>query len=425
MVLREIGHRKVGFLLGLLAIAGAVACSIAVLELLERHRATTTVIVSEHRDALEALVKKHEDDTRKSMKKLGFNILILPKEQQLHQLYADDFARKTMPEEFVDRLAESSIVSVNHLLPSLTQKVFWEEGQRTALVMGVRGEVPILHRSLKKPLQPAVPPGKVVLGFELHSARGLKVGDSVTVQGRNFEVSGLHAQRGSKDDITMWIDLATAQEMFDKKGEVNAILALECNCTAERLPIIRQEIAGILPDTQVIERGSRATARAEARLAARKLAEKTLADTEANRVALYEQRESFASILLPVVLGAAGLFIAILMALNVRERRQEIGILRALGVRGPRVLSVFLLKALAIGLLGAAIGCPLGLALAGYFGDPQDAARLAQQDSVRQGPTTVLALAHVLIAPLVTLSASWIPALSAARQDPARVLRTD
>jgi len=440
LVTREIAFRKLTFLISLAAIAAAVACSCAALlllddhgqrtaEIVEEHERKTVTIVAGHAADLAALVKKHEDETRKTMKKLGFNVLILPLEQKLEDLYADDFATKYMPESYVDKLANSSIMTVNHLLPSLTQKLVWPEEQRTIIVIGVRGEVPIHHRDPKKPLLDAVPKGKAVLGYELHQKQGRKVGDKITLKGQEFEVAKGHPQRGTKDDITIWIDLATAQEMFGKQGKVNAILALECNCAADRLAVIREEIAGILPDTQVIERGSRATARAEQRAAAKKHAERALADAkanrdellgqrEANRDKLFAQREAFAAMLVPLVLVGAALLVGVLAFLNVRDRHAEIGVLRALGVGGARIVAVFLGKALVVGAIGGAIGFPLGLAIASGQGE----SAAAQTGLFGLFDATLLVVVLVA-APLVAVLASWLPALIAAQQDPAIVLR--
>src|SRR5208283_354785 len=132
----------------------------------------------------------------------------------------------------------------NHLLPSLQQKLVWPEQQRTILVMGVRGEV-LIHSGKQKPILEAVPPGTIVLGHELHQSLNLKVGDKVTMKGKEFTVHKLHPVRGGKDDITVWINLKEAQELFDKVGQINAMLALECNCSADRLSKIREEIGSI------------------------------------------------------------------------------------------------------------------------------------------------------------------------------------
>ena len=100
-----------------------------------------------------------EDAIRKSMKGLGFNIFIYPEGQDMAEVYSQGFASKTMPEEYVTTLANSEIVTVNHLLPRLTRKIKWPEQDRTVVLIGVRGEVPLAHKDPKKPLIEPVPAG--------------------------------------------------------------------------------------------------------------------------------------------------------------------------------------------------------------------------------------------------------------------------
>jgi len=60
----------------------------------------------------------------------------------------------------------------------------------------------------------------------------------------------------------------------------------------------------------------------------------------------------------------AGIGIMNIMIVSLMERTREIGILKALGMKGRTVLLIFLGEAAIIGLLGAAIGIGLGLGLA-------------------------------------------------------------
>ena len=82
------------------------------------------------------------------------------------------------------------------------------------------------------------------------------------------------------------MNLAECQELLDQKGRINAILALECNCASiDRLGSeIRAEISKILPGTKIIEKGSRALARAEARVKAKSTADREKATIQASRL---------------------------------------------------------------------------------------------------------------------------------------------
>ncbi len=128
--------------------------------------------------------------------------------------------------------------------------------------------------------------------------------------------------------------------------------------------------------------------------------------------------ESLASVITPIVVLASAIWVGLLALANVRERRTEIGLLRALGKGPVTVASLFLGKAVLLGLFGAGIGFLLGSLAAHWLG-----VRLldvpADYFSVRY---SLLAVA-VLGAPLVSAMASYLPTLSALAQDPAVVLR--
>lgn len=114
-----------------------------------------------------------------------------------------------------------------------------------------------------------MPEGTIVLGYELHQSLGLNVGDSVKLLGEEFTIHKCHEHRGSKDDITAWINLRQGQELLDKKGRINAIVALQCVCVGRDLSRMRSEITKVLPDTQIVEIGTeKALARFETRMRA-------------------------------------------------------------------------------------------------------------------------------------------------------------
>ena len=211
---------------------------------------------------------------------------------------------------------------------------------------------------------------------------------------------------------------------------VNAILALECNCAArDRIGQIRADLAGILPGTQVIERGPPALARAEMRNRAKKQAEGDLAKAKAageahverergHRRQMKDEQESMAAILVPLVVAGCAVWIGILVFNNVRQRREEIGILRAIGIRSFQILFIFLGKAFLVGIVGAGLGY-----LAGFTVGMLWSGLPLTVDSTAVLFSLQALLFAIVMAPLLSGVASWIPAMSAARQDPAIVLQ--
>ena len=380
----------------------------------------TGTILAEKQLLVEEEGKALNDAMRKITIGLGFNALILPEDQDLNELYVEGTLSKSMPEEYVDRLAGSRIVTINHLLPTVSKKIRWEEQDMTVVIMGTRGEVPLLHKDPKKPMLDAVPVGKIVIGFQIHQQRKLKQGDKVQLMGKEFEILTLNKERGTVDDGTVWVHLSEAQEMLNMENLINGIWALECHCAGDRISQIRAEITKILPGTQVIERGTKALARAEARNTAKQAAETAMEREQDNRTALKQKQESFSSVLVPLVIVGSSVWIGFLTFGNVRQRKSEIGILRAIGLRSNQILMIFLGKAVLTGLIGALLGYLIGF----YVGMSWGELPVSMENTSQLFSFEVLFISLVL-APLLSIIASWIPAMMAVQQDPANILQED
>lgn len=424
LILLEILHRKLSFILGLLAVTVAVGALVGQVVLLAQHDQRTEQLLQAKEAETKARMDKLQDEIRIITKNLGFNIRILPKELNLADLDARDFADKYMPEEYAQRLAQAKLVTINHLLPSLEQKVHWPELDKLIVLIGTRGEVPILAQAKKKPILEAVPPGKVVVGFQLRrlvskqTGRDLKIGDPLPFKGKAYLVHQLHEARGDRDDNTLWINLKEAQELLDKRGLINGILALECNCSADRLGVIRDDIAKILPDTQVEEYQTKATARAEARTKVEAEGQAAVARERDNRQAMRQEKEALAAIVLPLVILGCCVWLGLTAWLNVLERETEIGLYRALGLRSSQLLTLFLSRAMLVGLIGAVLGAAAGVMSGWLFAEEAS----AWSASVSQ---PLLLVGVVVAAPLVSALACWIPSLLAVRRDPAVILQRE
>lgn len=415
LVIKEIVRRKVNFISGLVAVTLAVAVLAGAMTMLRLHDMRTEQILARKQQEMRERMAALEDDYRKIMKNLGFNLLIMPAGQKLSNFYADDAVSSYMPDTYATRLAEARIVTIRHLLPSLQEKVLWPENKRTILLIGTRGEVPSMFRDAKEPILVAVKKGHAVVGHELAQGLGLKAGNRIKLFGRTYTVSQCNEERGSRDDISIWIDLSEAQAILGRHGRINAILALKCLCAGNELANVRRDVASVLPGVQVIEQGSKVLTRAEARDRASREAAEALAAEAGSRRQLRGEQEIFSSVLVPLVLLASALWVGLVFYTNVRERRGEIGILRALGAGAGTILRLFLTKALLMGCAGGLAGYLLGTSIGlGWHGE----IRVALLDAR-------LFLLACCTAVVLSLAASWAPAYYAAQQDPAEVLREE
>jgi len=420
LVIKEIVHRKLSFVLAVISVAAAACVLVAATGLLRVHDLQTEAILEAKIKEAEARLAVLEDDYRKYMKELGFNLLILPARQRLSEFWEKGYATHTMPEENVNVLADSGTQSMRHLLPLVQQKVFWPEQKRRIILIGTCGEVPIRHRRPAEPMLLAVPPGRAVVGYEIAQDLELSPGDKITLIGREFLVDSCRPERGAAEDITIWIDLPTAQNLLAMEGRINAIEALKCHCAGRSFAELRKEVGDLLPDTKVILRENKVTVRAKARRRARQEHQAAISAEKANRAQLRRQREDLAAVLVPLVILGSAVWVALLALINVRQRRAEIGILRAIGLSGRQVFIVFIARAVLAGLIGAIIGCLLGygcalsVQLASYDGPAELSLKLV---------SPALLAAVLVCAPLLAAWASWIPAMIASRQDPAIVLQ--
>ncbi len=403
MLLAEIKHRKFNFILATLAVAAAVSVWLSAKSSLADFDQNTESQLTVLEEKTNVEMKKLEDDIRKTMKGLGFNVFLFPAGEELWQIKERGYSEKTIPQDSVNKLAESKIVTVNHLLPQLSRRIQWQEKNRSILLVGVEGQVPIAHRSKKKPIMDPLAPGSINLGHDLHQSLGLKKGDTLTLNGKSYSVAQTFPPRNFLDDGSAWIHLDEAQKIFGLENQINAILALGCNCASiDRLGEIRAEISAILPDVQIIELGSSALVRAEARNKAGDRAREAKQAILENRQAARTERARFSGILSPLIAAGAFLALAYLAFVNVRERLPEIGTLRAIGVSHLKIATLLLTRAAFIGLLATAL-----------------AFIISKATSFSLPPITWLLI------PLVSAAAAWLPTLYALTKDPVTILRHD
>jgi len=424
LLFREIAYTKTNFALGCFAVCAAAAGVVAAFAILDIHDDATKALLKLKVEETEKRVAGFNDDMRKITKKLGFNVLILPENQNLEDFYSDTFASKYMPENDVKKLAASRIVTVRHLLPTLESKTRWPERGRTIILTGIRGEVPLLFRSPKTPIIKAVKPGSVVVGSVLAQKAKLRQGQDILFMGKRFTVAKVNPERGDRSDIAMWMDLERAQELLGKKGLINGIFALECKCSGSGIEAVRRDIAKILPGVKVIGFANKAEARRAARDSAEREAKAEIAHIRETRSAVRRNLERVAAALLPSLIAIAALWLAALSFSNARSRRYEVALLAAIGVPSKGVFGLFIARAAILALFGAVAGVAGGLAIAVAAAAAMAPGKtFAEIIPMALEPTRILGV--VILAPVLAMAASWAAAGEAARRHPSDILREE
>ncbi len=118
-----------------------------------------------------------------------------------------------------------------------------------------------------------------------------------------------------------------------------------------------------------------------------------------------------------ISLFVGGVGILTIMTISVRERRSEIGLLRAIGARRSQVLRLFLLESLLLSAIGGFAGLALGLGLA--------VALKFIAPALPVHPSLEYALLAELLAIVIGLTAGVLPARHAARLQPLDALRAE
>jgi len=205
------------------------------------------------------------------------------------------------------------------------------------------------------------------------------------------------------DSSVIFIDIVTAQEIFDKVGLLDRI---DCIIAPSRLAAARAAIARTLPPgTRLVE--------PEARI------------NEVRRLLRSFQVNLAAISYIALLVGAFLIYNTV--AISVVQRRSEIGTVRALGTTRRQIFGVFLLEGAAFGLVGSLLGLTLGALLArfavGAVARTVDTIYVGTHvDRVVYDPLVILQGLGLGIA--VATASAVAPALEAAATTPAVAIRS-
>ena len=251
---------------------------------------------------------------------------------------------------------------------------------------------------------------EVVVDVATASKKDLGVGQEIGVQAegavRKLHISGL-VKFGSVDTIggatLAGFDLATAQKLFEKEGQLDQIRVAGKQGVAPAKLVA--EIEAILPPTTQVRSGE-AQAQEDA-----------------------EDTNEFISFLQNFLLAFGGIalfvgsfVIANSLSITIAQRMREFATLRTLGASRRQVLTSIVVESLVVGVIASVIGLFLGLGLATLLFKLFDAVGFTLPNSglVFQTRTIVVSL---LVGVLVTLLASLRPALRATRVPPIAAVR--
>ena len=207
-------------------------------------------------------------------------------------------------------------------------------------VIGVDFQEERRIKSHWRPAAGALPTGgaTIAAGAEAAARLGLAPGSTVAIEGRDFMVAGVLAPTGSDDDKLLFTGLHALQQAAGKENRVHFI-EVAALCSGCPIDEITAQIAAGLPDTDI----------------------KAMQQVVKSRMMTVDFVKHLALAVSGVILLTACVMIGLSVFSSVNERKNEIGLLRALGFSKPAVFFLMTLEALILGLASAVTGC-----LAGY-----------------------------------------------------------
>ncbi|MDT8419494.1 MAG: ABC transporter permease [Desulfuromonadales bacterium] len=237
-----------------------------------------------------------------------------------------------------------------------------------------------------------------VLGAVLAEQFGLSPGSEVRVRGTQIRVHGVLEETGGKDDLTIFLSLPVAQQLYGQNGLVSYVAV-----RVDRLD--------------------------EVELYANKIKDKVSLGVVSDK----QMRSSVLSIvgtvnitlqlIAAVAILAAAFGIVNTMMTATYERKREIGILQAMGATRTGIFRLFLLESGVYGLIGGIGGALLG-GLTAVFVTPfiaQNAATSFVKGSQSSLDPWMFASA-VLFSTLIAMAAGLYPAIKASKLSPVEAI---
>ncbi len=173
-----------------------------------------------------------------------------------------------------------------------------------------------------------------LLGTTLAEKNGLSVGSTFTIQDKTFTVKGLFDAGTAFGNNALYVTLPTAQTLAALPGELSTMIVTVNSM--ENVDAAKTALQAALGTSKAdVTQGQRNLQTAVSSLGSVK---------------------NISFIAFVAALGTAGLIILLIMVMLVRERRREIGVLKAIGAPNRTIGLQFVLEALVLVALGSVVG---------------------------------------------------------------------
>lgn len=351
--------------------------------------------------AVISFVRAMTAEINHKMERYGANILILPRTGDLQLNYGGinlggvPFDIQQIRQSDLQRLGTiKNAASIAATGPTLLGAV--SAGNKDVLLAGIDMNSAGILKPWWKLTGDLPDTNGLMAGADTARVLNLAIGRDVKINGRSMPVTGILEPTGSQDDHLLFARLSTAQKILGRQGRISMVeVAALCNaCPIEEM--VRQ-ISGVLPDARVM----------------------AIQQVVKGRMETLQRFSAFSLGMSAVVILVGSLVVLTTMMGSVRERREEIGIFRAMGFRKSHVMRIIFSEAAFIsgpaGLMGYLAGTGATFSALRFFSD---------RDHVSIALDPALCGGALLLALAVGLAASVYPAIMAARLDPNTALRS-
>ena len=340
-----------------------------------------------------------ETEIRKQADVLGAHLVVTPRGwcayEQISVLTGETLP-EAIPNEDVEKIAGIKGLTV---IPYLTQ--------RTALQNQPVPLVGILPTRMKQFKNWEIGQGRylldkknVVIGFGIAKQFELAPEGVLTVRGQDFTISGVLEEVGNRDDLAIYMDLPTAQELYGVGDKVSFISVKVDDITRiDQYILDIQEVANVavVSDKQLLK----------------------------SVLAIVGSVGSALQLIAAVAILAAFFGIVNTMMTAIYERRREIGILQAIGAKKRTIFSLFLFESAVYGLLGGIAGVVVGFVFsylaAPYIGQNEFTAFLGSEQSIQLFNAGIIFKA-LIFSVFVSVLAGVYPARQACKLSPVEAI---
>ena len=175
-----------------------------------------------------------------------------------------------------------------------------------------------------------------LLGTTLAEKNNLTLGSTFTINDQTYTVAGLFDAGTAFGNNAVYVTLPTAQSLAGTPGELSSM-------------IVTVNSMDNVASTKTALQTALGTDKADV----------TQGQNLQTAVSSLDSVKNISFIAFIAALGTAGLIILLIMVMLVRERRREIGVLKAIGAPNRTIGLQFVLEALVLAALGSAVGAAI------------------------------------------------------------------